>query len=187
MFNKLLTLILFIAVSTFSLTSCSTSSDSADGSGSEEGYDYTLGNDFADSAMAGHENPELAARLDGGNIPSPGAEGSGKFKDVRFAFDSSKLTPDSAYTVKEVAAHLATNPNMVVELEGHCDKRGTSEYNLALGNLRARAVAAALVKEGVAAKRITTVSYGAEIPLDPAATEAAFALNRRVHFVIYTK
>jgi peptidoglycan-associated lipoprotein len=186
-FRKFFITTLFLALSTAGLTSCTQSTGSGTGEGYEEGYDYTTGQDFADSASSGNENPELAARFDGANIPNPEKDANSKFNDVHFGYDSSKISQEDLDTIKAVTEYLTNNPTVVVELEGHCDKRGTSEYNLALGNYRARSVAAALVKKGVAAKRISTVSYGAELPLDPAANEVAYAKNRRVHFVLYTK
>ena len=174
------------------ISGCSSSSGGGSASGAEEGFDYTTDYssdpDFATRASAGQENPELVARLDGANIPDPLKDASvSKFQAVHFAYDSFKILPDDTKLINEVALYMAANPSVVVELEGHCDKRGTAEYNLALGNFRARAVAGALVKAGVAARRITTVSYGAELPLDPANNEAAYAKNRRVHFVLYTQ
>jgi len=74
-----------------------------------------------------------------------------------------------------------------VTIEGHCDERGTAEYNLALGERRAIAVRAYLVSLGIAADRLRTVSYGKEFPFDPGHDEAAFAKNRRAHFVITAK
>ena len=192
MLKKILFITVFLTVSTMLISGCSSSSSGGSASGTEEGFDYTTDYandpDFATRAAAGQENPELAARLDGANIPDPLRDAAtGKFKTVHFGFDSFKILPEDEYLVREVAAYMAANPSTVVELEGHCDKRGTAEYNLALGNYRARSVAGALVKSGVAARRITTVSYGAELPLDPGNNETAFAKNRRVHFVIYSK
>jgi peptidoglycan-associated lipoprotein len=187
-FRNFFITILFLALSTVGLTGCTQLTGSGTGEGNEEGYDYTTGQDFADSVSSGNENPELAARFDGANVPNPEKDAANsKFKDVHFGYDSSKVSQEDLDTIKAVSEYMVSNPTVVVELEGHCDRRGTSEYNLALGNYRARSVAAALVRSGVAAKRITTVSYGAELPLDLGTNEVAYAKNRRVHFVLYAK
>ena len=187
MFKKFLFITTFLTISAIGMSACSSSSTNGSASGAEEGYDYLSEPDFASSAALGNENPELAARMGGANIPDPTRDTNGKFLDVLFGYDSSKVLPEDLPIIREVAAYMLANPAIVAELEGHCDKRGTAEYNLALGNYRARAVAAELVKAKVPANRISTVSYGAEIPLDSGNNEAAFAKNRRVHFVLYSK
>jgi peptidoglycan-associated lipoprotein len=103
--------------------------------------------------------------------------------DVYFPFDSDELD-DAAHTALDGnVTWLTDNANVRVELEGHCDSRGTVEYNLALGARRARAVQEYLVGQGVAAERLTTISYGKELPVCREETEACWARNRRVHFV----
>jgi peptidoglycan-associated lipoprotein len=82
---------------------------------------------------------------------------------------------------------LKKYPSWVVSIEGHCDERGTAEYNLALGERRALAAKGYLVSLGVAADRLRTVSYGKEFPFDPGHDEAAFAKNRRAHFMVTSK
>jgi peptidoglycan-associated lipoprotein len=81
-------------------------------------------------------------------------------------------------------AELEKNPGAVIRIEGNCDERGTVEYNLALGEKRAKAALDYLVKMGIDPSRISTVSYGKERPMDPGHTEAAWAKNRRDDFVI---
>jgi len=88
---------------------------------------------------------------------------------------------------KAFAEVLKKYPNWVVTIEGHCDERGTAEYNLALGERRAVAVRAYLVSLGIPAERLKVISYGKEFPFDPAQTEEAYAKNRRGHFVITSK
>ena len=85
----------------------------------------------------------------------------------------------------ELKAHwLVMHPEVSVRIEGHCDERGTTAYNLALGERRANMVRQYMVALGVDASRISTISYGKESPIDPGHTEAAWALNRRAHFTI---
>lgn len=105
-------------------------------------------------------------------------------KPVFFAVDSAELDDAGRATATANADLLRKNPNWVITIEGHCDERGTPEYNLALGERRALAVKTFLVSLGVAGDRIRTVSYGKEFPFDPGKTEQAFASNRRGHFVI---
>jgi len=103
---------------------------------------------------------------------------------VHFAFDKYNLTADARRALQKQAAWLMTNSFVNITIEGHCDERGTREYNLALGQRRASAVADYLVTLGVSADRIVTLSYGKERPQDPASTEVAWAANRRAVTVV---
>ncbi|MEG3618475.1 peptidoglycan-associated lipoprotein Pal [Magnetovibrio sp. PR-2] len=98
---------------------------------------------------------------------------------VFFAFDRYNLTAEARYTLQQQAAWMAANPAVNVAIEGHCDERGTREYNLALGERRATAVVDYLSTLGVAANRVSSISYGKERPEDPASNETAWAKNRR--------
>ncbi len=122
---------------------------------------------------------------------TPGIEGtvfeSSLLKDVYFDFDQYDIRPGDAETLKQNVALLAKYPNVKIQIEGHCDERGTSEYNLALGERRANSVKKFLVSLGVAESRISAISYGEEKPADPAHNEEAWAKNRRAHFVITSK
>lgn len=103
---------------------------------------------------------------------------------VLFDFDSSALTPTAQERLRRKAQWLKEHPNVKIIIEGHCDERGTAEYNLALGERRAEAAKAFLVDLGVSPDRMTTISYGEERPFAKLHTEAAWAMNRRAHFVI---
>ena len=105
-------------------------------------------------------------------------------EDVHFEFDSIRLTPVAQEILTQKAAWLRANPKAKVTIEGHCDSRGTNEYNLALGEGRAQSAKAFLVDLGIDPSRLTTISYGEERPLDRAQTEEGWAKNRRDHFVI---
>ena len=105
-------------------------------------------------------------------------------KDIYFEFDSYTLRPDALPVLGKLADWLIANKDIKLVVEGHCDERGTIEYNLALGQRRADAVKDYLVKAGVGEGRIKTISYGKEVPLDPGHTEEAYAKNRRAHFRI---
>jgi len=101
-----------------------------------------------------------------------------------FEFDKYDLTPIARVTLNKQAAWMAANPSVRITIEGHCDERGTREYNLGLGERRANAVADYLMTLGVAADRITTISYGKERPENPASNNVAWAQNRRAVTVI---
>jgi len=107
-----------------------------------------------------------------------------RFDDVRFDFDKSVLTEDGRKTCEGVADYLTKHPKAKLLIEGHCDERGTAEYNLALGERRATAVMTYLVSLCVPKAALSTVSFGKEKPLDPAHNEEAWAKNRRAHFVL---
>lgn len=108
-------------------------------------------------------------------------------KPAFFEYDESDVTGAAQQALNEDAAVLKQHPTWVVTIEGHCDERGTAEYNLALGERRAVAARAYLVSLGISADRLHTVSYGKEFPFDPGHDEAAWAKNRRAHFVITAK
>ena len=126
------------------------------------------------------EDAISSASLDELNKNSP-------LKPVFYELDSSDLNAASQKVLDENAAVLKKYSTWAVTVEGHCDERGTAEYNLALGERRAIAARAYLVSLGIAADRMRTVSYGKEFPFDPGHDEAAFAKNRRAHFVITAK
>jgi peptidoglycan-associated lipoprotein len=121
-----------------------------------------------------------SASLDDLNRNSP-------LKPVFFDYDSSDLTSDGQRALDDNAATLKKYSSWAVTIEGHCDERGTAEYNLALGERRSVAARAYLVSLGIPADRLRTVSYGKEFPFDPGHDESAFKKNRRAHFVITAK
>jgi peptidoglycan-associated lipoprotein len=123
-----------------------------------------------------------AQRFGSGNIPTP--EGEGIFQDIRFNFDSYAIEGMARTDLENNAKLLSDNPSLKVILEGHCDERGTVEYNMALGAERARAVKAMLTALGIPSSQVSTISYGEEIPLDMGHDEGAYAANRRVHFAL---
>jgi peptidoglycan-associated lipoprotein len=104
-----------------------------------------------------------------------------ELKVVYFNYDSYSLTPEAQESLQYNAQILHKAPQAAVVAEGHCDERGTAEYNLALGERRAQAVVEYLASLGIAQDRLSTVSYGSELPVDPGHNEAAWAKNRRVY------
>jgi len=104
--------------------------------------------------------------------------------DVFFDFDKYDIRPGDAKTLDANANWLKSNPNHLMLIEGHCDERGTNEYNLALGERRAKSTMNYLVSQGVQANRITIISYGEERPQCTEHNEACWAKNRRAHFLV---
>jgi len=121
----------------------------------------------------------------------PGIEGevleSKLLKDIQFDFDKYDIRPQDMGNLKENASLLMKHPKVKIQIEGHCDERGTVEYNLALGERRANSAKKYLISLGISEERISTISYGKEKPLDPKHDEEAWAKNRRGHFVILSK
>lgn len=108
-------------------------------------------------------------------------------KPVFFRYDSDELDDAGKQVLNANAELLKTYKTWVVTIEGHCDERGTAEYNLALGDRRALAAKTYLVSLGIGQDRVRTVSYGNEFPFDPAHSEDAWAKNRRAHFMLTSK
>ena len=109
------------------------------------------------------------------------------FQPVFYPLDSSEVDQAGQQTLNANAEILRKYPTWVITIEGHCDERGTAEYNLALGERRALAAKTYLVSLGIPADRLRTVSYGKEFPFDPGHDEAAWSKNRRAHFVVTSK
>jgi len=129
-------------------------------------------------AVATQKAEELAAQAE--KVKQLEAEVQGKM--VHFDFDRSEVKPEYYSVIQAVADYMAADTALSVTVEGHCDERGTREYNLALGERRAKAVKNALVAQGVSPDRISTISYGEERPLDPRHNEEAWSKNRRGEF-----
>ncbi|MCP3873187.1 MAG: peptidoglycan-associated lipoprotein Pal [Desulfobacteraceae bacterium] len=141
------------------------------GSGGQSGVNGSAGGG-SDSEAAIQQSKIMAAKKRFGN------------QDVHFEYDSAVLSPMAKMVIKEKAAWLKDNGSVSVSVEGHCDDRGTTEYNLALGERRANAAKSYLVNLGIAASRLTAITYGEEKPIDSGKTESAYRKNRRVHFAI---
>jgi peptidoglycan-associated lipoprotein len=126
--------------------------------------------------------PAPAAPAPAGAPPKPSEfQVNANLKDIHFDFDKYNIRPGDASILDANAAWLKQNPGNLILVEGHCDERGTAEYNLALGERRAKSTMNYLVSQGVAANRITIISYGKERPLCTEKTEACWAQNRRAH------
>jgi len=123
--------------------------------------------------------PEQPAAAQGGAPAAVAAEVQRQLEKVYFDFDSATLSEAARHALTGDAALITRNPGVKVRIEGHCDERGSDEYNLAIGERRARAAARYLESLGVGAERITTLSFGKEKPAAPGHDEAAWAQNRR--------
>jgi peptidoglycan-associated lipoprotein len=139
--------------------------------------------------------PRPAAPLPPAPAPAPALPPSGSSisqqafqefqnQDITFDFDKYDLRTDARGILDRKAAFLNQNSSVRSQIEGHCDERGTNEYNMALGERRANAAKQYLTTAGISTARLSTISYGEERPLDPGHNEAAWARNRRAHFVI---
>ena len=143
---------------------------------------------FADQVIVGY-NPDgtpiygsatdaaLAGRTDGAEM------GAGQFEAVYFEYDSPQLNPSEQGKIDAVVSYLQQNPTHGVVVEGHCDERGSNEYNLALGERRSLAVRAAMISAGIDGARVQTRSYGEERGVAFGHDESAWRLNRRAEFV----
>ena len=116
--------------------------------------------------------------------PRPSPKEFVAVKEVYFDFDKYDIRPEDAKTLDANAAWLKSNADNLLLIEGHCDERGTNEYNLALGERRAKATMNYLVSQGIQANRITIISYGEERPVCNEKTEACWAKNRRANFLV---
>ena len=169
-------IVLVFLVAAFGLTGCKNKTGT--GSGSKQ---------------PGAENgvPPLGSGTDitstGGNGDRPGGMtgelNHGQFAPIYFDYDSARVRPSEDPKLQTVAAYLKSNPGKLV-VEGHCDERGTAEFNRALGEKRALAAREELVKQGADGSRITTISYGSDRPADMGHDEAAWSKNRRCEFVV---
>ncbi|MFN8370027.1 MAG: peptidoglycan-associated lipoprotein Pal [Bacteriovoracaceae bacterium] len=168
-FSKLLLVVLTV-LSMATFTNCSSAKKKGEGSESS-------------STVNGGDNGPLTLELNGDSDQNK----AGELRTVFFDFDSAQISAETKESLTANAAYLKANKSLKVQVEGHCDERGGIQYNLALGERRARSVKEFLAASGVTANRVSIVSYGKEKPLDPGHDEAAWSKNRRANFVITEK
>ncbi len=188
-------LIILMGVFLVTVSSCSKNKDS----GMDPMDQYPSDTDVSADAVKGQgddsqsqlSEEELQAQMEAQRLQEQEAvrvkeEARMKFvnEDVYFNFDDATLTSDARMTLKQKVAWLRENPGTSVLIEGHCDERGTSEYNIALGQRRAQSIKTFMINAGISTSRLSTVSYGEERPVDFANNETAWAKNRRAHFII---
>ena len=175
--KKVLSMVLVGAVAAlvaFSFAGC--------GSKEEVMEDVTIEPDVLEeaSALSGDDIP-LAELDDSAVYVEPTSR---EFADINFEYDQYRVLDKDIPTLEGIASWLRENPEARVLIEGHCDERGTNEYNMALGEQRALAARRYLVGLGIDSDRLNTISYGEERPIAFGSNEAAWAKNRRAHFVV---
>jgi peptidoglycan-associated lipoprotein len=160
----------------------------AGGRASGQGSDLAGSQHGENSAGAGQGGTEsLAARV-GAARPDPRQfTATGELEDIHFDFDRYEIRSEDVHTLQANAEWIRSRPNDLVLIEGHCDERGTYEYNLALAQHRAESAKNFLVSQGVPASRIAVISYGELRPLCGEASETCWAQNRRAHFLIKSR
>ena len=145
---------------------------------STKALDYNVPSLYGEEEMAKAEAPKAATEV------SAEEQAKAALQDIQFELDQSGLSEEAKGILAGNANWLKANPGIKVKIEGHCDERGTEEYNLALGQRRAESVKSYLMSLGLEGGRIGTISYGESLPLDPGHDEAAWAKNRRVDFAV---
>lgn len=171
---------LFLALAII-LSGCSTTgNEQAGGEGSMSGLSGAANRDGAGTEATGARGAQTFQGTELDNPASPLSK-----RVVYFDFNSNVVNPEFLPLLQAHGEYLATHPEYRVSIEGHTDERGSREYNLALGERRAKAVQQILVLNGAAAEQLSTVSYGEEKPVDPGHNEAAWAKNRRAVIVYY--
>ncbi len=172
--KKVLALLLMVVAATLVLNGC--------GSKEEIMEEPIAESDLADdtSALTGEDIPLASLDDDAIYVEPLGKE----FMDIHFEYDQYRIIDSDEPILEGIADWLKENPDTRVLIEGHCDERGTNEYNMALGEQRALAARRYLVGLGIDSDRLTTISYGEERPLIMGSNEAAWAENRRGHFAV---
>lgn len=156
----------------------------AGGSGTDMGGGSGSGTGIGEGNLPGGAPADSGQRLE---ERMAGQGESGPLQDAQFAFDSYDLAPEARAALQTNADWLRRNAPVKVEVEGHCDERGTVEYNLALGAKRAKAARDYLVSLGISSDRLSTISYGEEVPLCRDSSEDCWQQNRRAHLLVLAR
>ncbi len=169
--------IALIITATLSLAACGSKKKTTSEPGEISPVVSQPSGDVSGDGMTAEEREQFGQR-------DPGYIEESKLENVYFDYDKSDLRADTRDILKSNAEWVKANPGTKIQIEGHCDERGTEEYNLALGERRANSVKNYLVSLGISAERLFTISYGEELPEDPRHVEEAWAKNRRAHFLV---
>jgi peptidoglycan-associated lipoprotein len=172
----------FLFFALFTWIGCSPSATKPEGGSVPSGKDQAVAPKGKPSEVARESAPRSS--LEAFQAGKPAAEGP--LKEIFFDYDRYDLRPDARETLKANVAWLKSNPSARVEIEGHCDERGTNEYNLALGAKRAQSAKDYLVTLGISAQRLSTISYGKELPMCREQTEGCWQKNRRDRFTVHS-
>jgi peptidoglycan-associated lipoprotein len=185
-----LVLVVMLVIMVVVLAGCASSAGKGEGEGSSSDTLANAGSSGSASSVDASGKVGARGRSSGavsGVVSRPAVKDfveSVALKDIHFDFDRYEIRPDDAQILDANAEWLKTHPEYLLLVEGHADERGTSEYNLALGDRRARASVNYLVAQGVKANRITTISYGEMRPLCRESSESCWSENRRSHFAV---
>jgi peptidoglycan-associated lipoprotein len=187
--NRTTFTVLLCGVMTLALAACAPTATNKPDSGAmaKQSGDSGAGEQRAGEGQRGgtkESNTGTSSLKDLQEGKSPVTPASSPMKDVFFEFDRYDLNADARTILRANADWLRSNPSARVEIEGHCDERGTNEYNLALGAKRAQAAREFLATLGIGADRLSTISYGEEIPVCREHEESCWKQNRRARFVI---
>jgi len=186
-FSKVPLLLVLLAITVAAVEGCRTKRPPAVTSAPRSGGAPSTPGGVADGTQPIDPGPDVRPLDDEGigqNELSDASGEGGPLADIRFDYNEATLTDEARATLDRHAVWLQARPQLRVTVEGHCDERGTVEYNLALGDRRAQAAREYLVTRGVAADRLRAVSYGKERPVDTGRDDAAFSRNRRAHFAV---
>jgi peptidoglycan-associated lipoprotein len=170
-----------LAIVAFSLTGCASSTADKTDARASSSASLSKSPPKSKASSSVSQGPASGSSLEAhrqGKTPE-----SGPLREIFFAFDRYELSEQARAALRENAAWLKANPAAKIEIEGHCDERGTTEYNLALGAKRAAAARDYLLSLGVATGRISTTSFGEELPMCKEATDDCYQKNRRDRFV----
>jgi peptidoglycan-associated lipoprotein len=166
--------LLFVAV-TLGIAGCSSKKPQQPGAGAGQN-----GSQLGEGNLGGNAGSSLDRFKTGGSLGGP----NGPLSDIHFGYNDYTVTTQDGDVLKSNAKWLQEHPTARVQIEGHCDERGSEEYNIALGARRAQSAKDYLETLGIPADRISTISYGKELPLCTEQTEDCWAQNRRDHFVV---
>jgi len=181
--NPLLTLTIAFAFVLIATTGCRSKPKATTGSDYPTGDYIGTGEHIGDTTWESGDVP-----LDGMRFESlTRVTDAGEFTPVYFAYDAYNILGSETAKINYVAEFLTINPSVVLIVEGHCDERGTNEYNLSLGEYRAQAIRDQLIATGISPNRIQTSSFGEERPADFGHNEGAWAKNRRAEFAFYRR
>jgi peptidoglycan-associated lipoprotein len=180
---RIISKVVLLVALAFSSTSCSSLKKKKKGTGAGGDADYIQGTSLGGATDGGTGlGTPLPERSEGNSFMSAGVD-KRRFAPVQFGFDSYVVSGSEQSKVNSVAASMKGSSDSLI-IAGFTDERGTAEYNRGLGERRAQAVRQALISQGVSTSRVQTVSFGAEMPVDAASNEAAWAKNRRAEFGI---
>lgn len=164
---------------TTAASTASTSAAAGEGAEKSAGGDSTAKAEIAPGSVEPLHPATIATRPEAREFAA-----TPRLFDIHFDFDAYAIRPEDSKILDADIDWMQSNPNYLILIEGHCDERGTNEYNLVLGEHRARATMDYLMSHGVRPERITTLSYGEERPLCVERTDGCWALNRRAHFLV---